>query len=250
MNKLNGKTALITGGNSGIGLATAQLFVAEGARVAVTGRDAATLDEVQHASGGQILAIRSDAGRVEDIDTLMVQAKDHLGHLDVLFVNAAFAQPLPFDQVTEAQFDALSAANFKGVFFTIQKALPLLRKGSSVIVTTSISNQMGAPHFSVYAACKAGLKSLVQSLALELAERGVRVNAISPGPIDTPGFGRWGLPQEAVDAIRADFERRSPVKRFGRADEVARMALFLATEESSYCVGAEMVIDGGFSLLL
>ena len=250
MNKLNGKTALITGGNSGIGLATARLFDAQGARVAVTGRDAATLDEVQSSSGGRILAIRSDAGRVEDIEALMAQAKAHLGHLDVLFVNAAFAQPLPFDMVSEAQFDALSAANFKGVFFTIQKALPLLRKGSSVIVTTSISNQMGAPHFSVYAACKAALKSLVQSLALELADRGIRVNAISPGPIDTPGFGRWGLPEEAVQAIRADFERRSPVKRFGRAEEVARLALFLATEESSYCVGAEMVVDGGFSLML
>lgn len=250
MNKLNGKTALITGGNSGIGLAAAQLFDAQGARVLVTGRDAATLDEVQRASGNRILAIRSDAGRLEDIDSLMAQAKAHLGGLDVLFVNAAFAQPVPFEMISEAQFDALDAANFKGVFFTIQKALPLLRAGSSIIVTTSISNQVGAPHFSVYAACKAALKSLVQSLALELADRGIRVNAISPGPIDTPGFGRWGLPQEAVDAIRADFERRSPVKRFGRAEEVARMALFLATEESSYCVGAEMVVDGGFSLLL
>jgi NAD(P)-dependent dehydrogenase (short-subunit alcohol dehydrogenase family) len=250
MNKLNGKTALITGGNSGIGLATARLFDAQGARVLVTGRDGSTLDEVQRASGGRILAVRSDAGRLEDIDALMAQARTHLGGIDVLFVNAAFAQPMPFEMVSEAQFDAMGAANFKGVFFTIQKALPLLRAGSSVIVTTSISNQVGAPHFSVYAACKAALKSLVQSLALELADRGIRVNAISPGPIDTPGFGRWGLPQEAVDAIRADFERRSPVKRFGRADEVARVALFLATEDSSYCWGAEMVVDGGFSLVL
>jgi NAD(P)-dependent dehydrogenase (short-subunit alcohol dehydrogenase family) len=250
MNKLQGKTALITGGNSGIGLATAELFRAHGARVVITGRDAATLEQAQKASNHELLAIRSDAGKVADIEALVGQVREHLGHLDVLFVNAAFAQPMPFEAIGEAQFDELAAANFKGAFFLIQKALPLMRRGSSIIVTTSISNQMGAPHFSVYAACKAALRSLVQSLALELIDRGIRVNAVSPGPIATPGFGRWGLPQETVDAIRADFERRAPTHRFGQPDEVAKVALFLASEESSYCVGAEMVVDGGFSLLL
>jgi NAD(P)-dependent dehydrogenase (short-subunit alcohol dehydrogenase family) len=166
----------------------------------------------------------------------MATVTAQFGHLDVLVLNA--------------QFDAITRVNLKGVFFTLQKALPLLGRGSSVIVTTSISNQSGAPNFSVYAACKAALRSFVQSLSLELVGRGIRVNAISPGPIDTPGFGRWGLPQEAVDAIRADFERRSPMQRFGRPVEVARLALFLAGDEASYCVGAEMVVDGGFSLQL
>ena len=249
MNKLNGKTALVTGGNSGIGLAAAQLFCAEGARVAVTGRDAATLDDVQRHSDGRILAIRSDAGRLPEIDDLMQQVHARLGSLDVLFVNAALAQPAPLEAVTEAAFDTMADVNFKGVFFTIQKALPLLRRGSSIIVTTSIANQLGSPNFSVYAACKAALRSLVQSLALELIDRGIRVNAISPGPIATPIWGRLGLPSEARDAITQDIERKSPIKRFGEPAEVARLALFLASDDSSYVVGQEFAVDGGMSLL-
>jgi len=249
MNKLNGKTALVTGGNSGIGLAAARLFCAEGARVAVTGRDSATLDEVQRSSEGRILALRSDAGSLPDIDELMQQVKSHLGSLDVLFVNAALAQPAPLEAVTEAQFDAMADVNFKGVFFTIQKALPLLRPGASVIVTTSIANQLGSPNFSVYAACKAALRSLVQSLALELIGRGIRVNAISPGPIATPIWDRLGLPGEARNAIVQDIEGKSPIGRFGEPAEVARAALFLASEDASYVVGQELAVDGGMSLL-
>lgn len=249
MNKLNGKTALVTGGNSGIGLAAAQLFCAEGARVAVTGRDAATLDEVQRGSEGRILALRSDAGSLRDIEELMQQAKSRLGSLDVLFVNAALAQPAPLEAVTEAQFDAMVGVDFKGVFFTIQKALPLLRPGASVIVTTSIANQLGSPNFSVYAACKAAVRSLVQSLALELIGRGIRVNAISPGPIATPIWGRLGLSGEARDAIVQDIERKSPIRRFGEPAEVARVALFLAGDDASYVVGQELAVDGGMSLL-
>ena len=215
MNKLNGKTALVTGGNSGIGLVSARLFCEEGARVAVTGRDPATLDEVQRSSDGRILALRSDAGSLPDIEELMRQVNSRLGSLDVLFVNAALAQPAPLEAVTEAQFDAMQSVNFKGVFFTIQKALPLLRRGASVIVTTSIANQLGSPNFSVYAACKAAVRSLVQSLALELIGRGIRVNAISPGPIATPIWSRLGLPSEARDAVVQDIERKSPIRRFG-----------------------------------
>lgn len=250
MQKLQDKIALITGGNSGIGLATARLFREHGARVAITGRDPASLRQAQEILGDDTLVLQSEAGKLDHIERAMAAIRERFGRLDIVVANAAVALPTPFDQVTEAQFDEINAINYKGVFFTIQKALPLLAKGGSVIVTTSISNQAGAPNFSVYAAGKAALRSLVQSLSLELIERGIRVNAISPGPIDTPGFGRWDIPQEAVQAIREEFVRRSPSKRFGRPEEVAQVALFLASADASYVVGAEIVVDGGFSLPL
>lgn len=250
MQKLQDKIALITGGNSGIGLATARLFREHGARVAITGRDPASLRQAQEILGDDTLVLQSEAGKLDHIERAMAAIRERFGRLDIVVANAAVALPMPFDQVTEAQFDEINAINYKGVFFTIQKALPLLAKGGSVIVTTSISNQAGAPNFSVYAAGKAALRSLVQSLSLELIERGIRVNAISPGPIDTPGFGRWDIPQEAVQAIREEFVRRSPSKRFGRPEEVAQVALFLASADASYVVGAEIVVDGGFSLPL
>lgn len=250
MQKLQDKIALITGGNSGIGLATARLFREHGARVAITGRDPASLRQAQEILGDDALVLQSEAGQLDHIERAMAAIRERFGRLDIVVANAAVALPMPFDQVTEAQFDEINAINYKGVFFTIQKALPLLAKGGSVIVTTSISNQAGAPNFSVYAAGKAALRSLVQSLSLELIERGIRVNAISPGPIDTPGFGRWDIPQEAVQAIREEFVRRSPSKRFGRPEEVAQVALFLASADASYVVGAEIVVDGGFSLPL
>jgi NAD(P)-dependent dehydrogenase (short-subunit alcohol dehydrogenase family) len=250
MRKLENLTALITGGNSGIGLATARLFREHGARIAITGRDPESLRRAQEILGDEALVMRSEAGRIADIDAAMAAIRERFGQLDIVVANAAVAQPTPFEQVSEAQFDEINAINYKGVFFTVQKALPLLAKGGSVIVTTSISNRAGAPNFSVYAAGKAALRSLVQSLSLELIGRGIRVNAISPGPVDTPGFGRWDIPRETVQAIREEFERRSPSKRFGTPEEVAQVALFLASADSSYVVGAEIVVDGGFSLPL
>jgi len=247
--RLSGKTALITGGNSGIGLATAKLFLEQGARVAITGRDEATLAQARKALGHDVLAIRSDASQVGQIEQLMATLKDRWGRLDVLFVNAAVAGPAPFEAVSEAQFDELSAINFKGAFFTVQKALPLLSDKASVILTTSIANQMGSPNFSVYGACKAALRSLVQTLGLELIGRGIRTNAISPGPITTPIWGKFGLPSDAEQAVKAEVERKSPAKRFGSPDEVARAALFLASDDSSYVVGQEIVVDGGMSVL-
>jgi NAD(P)-dependent dehydrogenase (short-subunit alcohol dehydrogenase family) len=250
MKRLFGKTALITGGNSGIGLATARLFREHGARLVITGRNPITLAQARTTLGGDVLAVSSDAGSLSDIERLMQQITEQYGQLDIVFINAASDRPTPFELVTEEQFDASAEVNFKGVFFTIQKALPLLSHNASIIVTTSISNQAAAPRFSVYAACKAALRSLVQSLGVELIGRGIRVNAISPGPIDTPGLNRWGLPREAMQAIREDFERKSPMKRFGRAEEIATAALFLASEDASYLVGTEIVVDGGFSLPL
>ncbi|BCB26812.1 short-chain dehydrogenase [Sulfurimicrobium lacus] len=248
--KLAGKTALITGGNSGIGLATAKLFKNEGARVAITGRDPTSLEQARQALGEEALSLRSDAGKLEDIEEAMAQIKSRFGHLDILVANAAIAQPAPFNLVSEAQFDETTGINFKGVFFTIQKALPLMREGSSIIVTTSISNQKGAPNFSVYAACKAALRSLVQTLSQELIAQGIRVNAVSPGPTDTPGFGRWGVPQEIVDAAREQFTQKSPLKRFAAPDEIAQAVLFLASADASYIVGHELVVDGGVSLVM
>jgi len=248
---LLGKAALITGGNSGIGLATAKLFMAQGASVMISGRDEATLAAARDSLGRDLLAERSDAGKLADIDRLMAQVKAKFGHLDVLVLNATGGSPMPIEFMSEDQFDAMNNVAFKGVFFAIQRALPLLRPGASIVVTTSIANQVGAPGFSAYAACKAAARSLVRSASLELAARGIRVNAVSPGPVDTPGFGRWdNVPREAVDAARADLTQRSPSQRFGTAEEVANAVLYLASPASSYVVGTELVVDGGFSQLM
>lgn len=249
MGRLDGKTALITGGNSGIGLATAKLFKDEGAKVAVTGRNPAGLDEARRLLGSDTLVLASDASQVDQIETLMTRVGEQFGKLDILFVNAAIAKPAPFDLVSEAAFDETVGINLKGAYFTIQKALPLLSANASVIITTSISNQMGAPNFSVYAACKAGLRNLAQTLGLELVKRGIRVNAISPGPIETPMWGRFGLPPEAESAIRQGVIDKSPMGRYGMPEEVARVALFLASDDASYVVGQEIAVDGGMSLL-
>jgi NAD(P)-dependent dehydrogenase (short-subunit alcohol dehydrogenase family) len=247
--KLDGKVALITGGNSGIGLATARLFKQHGARLVITGRDQASLEQAQENLGDDVIAVRSDAGSISDIDHLASLVEDQLGQLDVLFVNAGMAHAAPFEAVSEAQFDEMLSVNFKGVFFTIQKTLPLLRTGASIILTTSITNQIGSPGFGVYGACKAAQRSLVKTLGLELIGRGIRINAISPGPIATPIFGRVGLPSEVEQAVKAEIERKSPIKRFGSPEEVAKAALFLASDDSSYIVGEELVVDGGMSVL-
>jgi NAD(P)-dependent dehydrogenase (short-subunit alcohol dehydrogenase family) len=249
MKKLEGKTALITGGTSGIGFAAAKLFRDEGARVAVTGRDPERLAQAQEELGADALVIRSEAGSLAEVESLIAQVKNKFDQLDVLFLNAAVANPAPIEHVTEAQFDEVMAVNFKGEFFTIQKALPILSGNSSIIVTTSITNQTGSPNFSVYAASKAALRSLVQSLGLGLIGRGIRVNAICPGPIDTGGFNRMDLPKDVMQAIKADITGRSPIKRFGTSEEIAKVALFLASDDSAYVVGEEIVVDGGISLV-
>lgn len=249
MKKLAGKVALITGASSGIGLASARLFQAEGAQLAITGRDPQALARAAAELGGDVLALRADAGSLADIDRVMEQVKQRFGRLDVLFINAGTASPAPIEQVSEASFDAQMTTNLKGVFFTLQKALPLFGAGASVIVTTSITNQLGSPNFSVYGAAKAAQRSLVKSLGLELIGRGIRVNAISPGPIATPMFDRLGLPDAVAAAKKLAIAEKSPIGRFGSADEIARAALFLASADASYMVGEEIVVDGGMSLL-
>ena len=249
MQKLLGKNVLITGGTSGIGLATAQLFLEQGARVAVTGRSEEGLVRAQNTLGENAVTFASDAGSVADIDSLMMQVNKHFGHLDVLFLNAAISKTGGIERVTEMDFDEQISINLKGVFFTLQKALPLLGTGASVIITTSIGNRFGTPQSSVYSACKAGLRSMVQALALELIGRGIRVNAVCPGPIDTPMFDRMGLPQEVLNARKAAIAEKNPCKRFGSPREVAQVVLFLASDDSAYMVGEELVVDGGMSIL-
>lgn len=249
MGRLQGKTALITGGTSGIGLATARLFRAEGARIAITGRDPERLAAAQAEFGDDALVVRSEAGSLAGIEALMEQVKERFGKLDVLFLNAGVAKAAPVEMVSEEQFDEIVGINLKGVFFTIQKALPLLGGNASIIATTSITNQLGSPNFSVYGASKAALRSLVESLSLELIGRGVRVNAISPGPIATPMFDSFGLPPEVAESVKGEIGRKSPIKRFGTPEEIAKVALFLASDDSAYVVGEEIVVDGGMSLL-
>jgi NAD(P)-dependent dehydrogenase (short-subunit alcohol dehydrogenase family) len=249
MRKLEGKVVLVTGGSSGIGLAAARLFQQHGARLVVTGRDVGALARAREELGSEALVLSSDASSLAQIDALLQQVKDRFGKLDVLFVNAAIAKAAPIEAVSEDLFDDLMDINVKGVFFTIQKALPLFGDAASVIVTTSIANRLGSPNFSVYGASKAALRSLVKSLALELIGRGIRVNAISPGPIETPIYDRFGLPGEVVRTVKSDIENKSPIKRFGTPEEVAKVALFLATDDSSYIVGEEIVVDGGMALL-
>lgn len=247
--KLQGKTALITGGTSGIGLATAQLMQREGARVAVTGRSPEKLARARQALGPDALVLESDCGKIEAIDKLVQDVGAAFGQLNVLVLNAGIASPAPLEAVSEASFDEVVAINCKGVFFTLQKSLPLLVAGSSVIVTTSITNRVGAPMFSVYAACKAAQRSLVSSLALELIPRNIRINAVSPGPISTPGFHDIGLPVEVTQSIQKQIESKAPTRRLGASEEVAKAMVFLASDDASYIVGEELVIDGGLSLL-
>ena len=247
--KLSDKTALITGGTSGIGLATALLFQAEGARVAVTGRSPEGIAQASKVLGDDALVVASDAGSLADIGALMSEVAQRFDKLDVLFLNAAIAKSGALEKVSEADFDEQIGINLKGVFFTLQRALPLLNPGASVVVTTSIGNRFGTPGSSVYSATKGALRSMVQTVALEVIGRGIRVNAICPGPIDTPMFDRMGLTEAALKQRKATIQEKSPSKRFGSPAEVAKVVLFLACDDSSYVVGEEIVVDGGMSIM-
>jgi NAD(P)-dependent dehydrogenase (short-subunit alcohol dehydrogenase family) len=243
---LSGKTALITGGTTGIGLASARLFEAEGARVAVTGQSADNLARVK-AELPSALVVKADARKVEDAARALDEVGRAFGHLDVLFLNAGVARFAPLEAIDEAFYDDMMNVNVKGVVFTIQKALPLLRKGSSIIVNTSVVNQRGVANASVYSASKGALSALVRALAAELAPKGIRVNAVSPGPISTPIYDKMGFPADALAAFQTDMTGKIPLGRFGEPEEVARLALFLGSDASSFVNGAEIAVDGGFA---
>ncbi len=247
--RLAGKVALVTGGNSGLGRAAAEAFVAEGAQVAITGRDQATLDDVARSLGDGALAVRADVADLAQIDRVMEAVRARFGRLDVLFVNAGVGEFAPVDQASEAHYDRLFDVNVKGAFFTVQKALPLLAPGASVFFNGSINAHIGMAGTAVYGATKAAVRSLARTLSADLKERGIRVNVISPGPITTPFIGRTGLPSEAIEGVRAGIQAQVPLGRFGRPDEIAHTAVFLASDESSFFVGADLVADGGMSQL-
>lgn len=246
--EFSGKYALVTGGTTGIGRATAELLHAGGARVAVTGQNADTLAAAARELPSDVLVLRSDARSLADATQLAVDVQERFGKLDVLFLNAGIAQLAPFEAVDEAFYQEHMDVNVKGVVFTLQKLLPLLAPGASVVVNTSVADQRGTPGLSIYSASKGAVAALVRALAVELAPRGVRVNSVCPATILTPIQQKFGLPPDVAQATAQKYTERIPLGRFGAAAEVARAALFLASPAASYITGTELVVDGGLAI--
>lgn len=247
MSRLNGKIALITGGNSGIGLATAIRFAAEGAQVVIVGRRQEELDKALKIIGAGTVGIQGDISNLDDLDRIYAQVKADKGRIDILFANAGLGDFEPIGSITEASFDRTFGINVKGTLFTVQKALPLMHAGGSVILTGSTTGTMGTPAFSVYSATKAALRNFARSWALDLKGTGIRINVLSPGPISTPGLDLALSSTGQKDAIIDDMTGQVPLGRIGKAEEVAAAALFLASDESSFMTGSEMFVDGGFA---
>ena len=247
MGKLDGKIALITGGNSGIGFATAQLFVNEGAYVYVTGRTQSKLDAAVKKIGSNVTGVQGDVAKLDDLDRLFAQIKKEKGKLDIVFANAGIAKYAALGEIDEAFYDSIFDGNVKGMLFTVQKALPLLPDGASVILNASIVGSKGLPANSVYSATKAAVRSFARTFTTDLKARKIRVNTISPGPIDTEGlrelFGSSAVGQERLKNINTII----PLGRLGQPDEIAKAALFLASDDSSFITGIELFVDGGFA---
>ncbi|WP_250520279.1 MULTISPECIES: SDR family oxidoreductase [unclassified Caballeronia] len=247
--KLKNKVALITGGTSGIGLEAAKLFQKEGATVIVTGTTQSRLDEAARILGDSAIALKVDSRDPAQIDRAIVDIVESHGRIDIVFANAGAGQAAPLEAVTPEQIEAQFSLNFNGVFFTIQKAAPHLPKGGAIVVTTSFLSETGTPGLSILSATKAALRSLVRTAGAELAPRGIRINAVSPGPIATPFHTKLGLSDKELADAGAAIEAAVPLKRFGEAQEVARAALFLASEDASFVTGTEVVVDGGLTQL-
>lgn len=247
MAKLTNKVVLITGGTTGIGLAAARLFAAEGAKVTVTGSNPKTLDAASQALAGVAEVVASDAGSSADIQALAKSFEARGAGVDVLFLNAGVAKFGPITSLDESAFDEIFRVNVRGPWLTIKHFAPLLRRGGSIVFNSSINNQLGMAGSSAYAASKAAVRSLVRVAAAELAEAGVRVNAVSPGPIETPLYGKLGMSAEVVQGFAQALTAQIPLRRFGTPDEVAKAALFLASDDSSFMTGEEIVLDGGMT---
>jgi NAD(P)-dependent dehydrogenase (short-subunit alcohol dehydrogenase family) len=247
MGKLDGKTAVITGGSTGIGLATAQRFVQEGATVFITGRRQKELDAALKLIGGNVTGVQGDAANLADLDRLYAAVKKQTGHIDILFANAGIGEFAPLGAITEEHFDKTFDVNVKGLLFTVQKALPLFTDGGSIILNASIVASTGTPALSVYSATKAAVRSFARTWTLDLKDRRIRVNAISPGPIDTPGLSGLGKTEDETAKFKANLIAGVPLGRLGEPAEIAKAALFLATDDSSYVTGIELFVDGGMA---
>jgi NAD(P)-dependent dehydrogenase (short-subunit alcohol dehydrogenase family) len=247
MGKLEGKIAVITGGNSGIGLATAQRFVAEGAHVFITGRRQGELDAAVRQIGKNVTGVQGDVSNLADLDRLYGVVKEQKGRIDILFANAGAGEFAPLGTISEAHFDKTFNVNVKGVLFTVQKALPLFQDGGSIILNASIVSSKGIEAMSVYSATKAALRSFARSWTVDLKGRKIRVNAISPGPIETPAFDGLAQSAEQREQIKAGFVASVPMGRMGSSDEIAKAAVFLASDDSSYVTGIELFVDGGMA---
>ena len=245
MGKLQGKVAVITGGTTGIGLATAKLFVREGAYVFITGRRQKEIDEAVRIVGSNITGVQGDVSKLADLDRLYEAVKAKERRIDIVFANAGVGEFAPLGSITEPHFDKLFSINVKGLLFTVQKALPLMPDGGSIILNASIASIKGTPAFGVYSATKAAVRSFARSWTNDLKERKIRVNALSPGPIDTPIFDGLAPTKEGVDKIKDGFISTIPLGRMGEADEIAKAALFLASDDSSFVTGIDLFVDGG-----
>ena len=247
MNRLDGKIALVTGGTSGIGLATARDFVAEGAYVFITGRRRPELDSAAQQIGRNVRAVQADASRLSDLDALYDVIRQEKGRLDIVFANAGGGTLAPLGTITEEDFDSTFGTNVKGVLFTVQKALPLMGAGGSIVLNASTASIKGTPAFSVYSATKAAVRSFARNWTLDLKGRGIRVNAISPGVVPTPGYNLMGLTEEQVQGFVATQAAVIPLGRVGTPDEIAKAVVFLASDDSSFVNGIELFVDGGMA---
>jgi NAD(P)-dependent dehydrogenase (short-subunit alcohol dehydrogenase family) len=245
MKRLEGKVAVVTGGNSGIGLASAKRLQDEGARVAIAGRSQKTLDEAVKYLGKDTLAVQADVAKLADLDKLYAEVSKKLGKIDVLFVNAGVANLASFADTTEEIYDKNFDINAKGAFFTIKKAIPFLNDGASIILNTSVAGQKGFETAGSYGGTKAAMRLFARTAAAELVGRNIRVNTVAPGPIETPIFGRLGLEKSAADEIAKGFAAQVPMKRLGQPEEVAGVVAFLASSDASFITGVEINVDGG-----
>jgi len=246
--RFNERVAVVTGGNSGIGLGVAKAYAREGASVVITGRDQKTLQAAAEEIGPGTLAIKSDVTKISDIENAMSRIREQFGRIDALFVNAGVAKLIPIGEVTETFFDETFNVNVKGVLFTVQKALPLMRSGSAIVLNASINGHKAMPNTTVYAASKAAVISLVKNLSIELVERGIRVNSISPGPIESALLARE-LSAEELQQTKEWIVSQVPMKRFGQPEEIAAAVLYLTSPESGFVIGADLIIDGGMQTL-